>query len=221
MLFRSGFESNDSVFVQKVANYLTKLGFKVDPGIEEKVMGMAANVQKIFTGNFKIISSPTQAAKSGAETPDAKKTPAVIPPAAFKFVANDTFPLKFGNMGEKVGQLQTALDIRNRAGQPNITKKFYTATEAAVKAKFPDYNRETGVTEDMFNQLVNTGSVESTQKVNQAMNQTKYNPDVSQYNTQAPAAPATAAPAVKYNIGDLSPDEKYRWNGTEWVDATV
>ena len=93
--------------------------------------------------SFKITSNPVATSTSKQVT----------------FRKNEVFPLKFQDQGEKIKQLQQALDIRNRAGQPNITGKFWTATEAAVNKKAAElgmkYNRNEGVTEAMFNAILN------------------------------------------------------------------
>lgn len=99
--------------------------------------------------SFKITSNPVATSTDKTTTQQAKVT----------FRKNEVFPLKFQDQGEKIKQLQQALDIRNRAGQPNITGKFWTATEAAVNKKAAElgmkYNRNEGVTEDMFNAILN------------------------------------------------------------------
>lgn len=88
----------------------------------------------------------------------------VVTGSGTQFRANEEFPLMFMDSGEKVKQLQTSLGVKNRAGQPNITGKFYTATEALVKPKAQElgvtYTRETGVSEDLFNKIVGSSSTE-------------------------------------------------------------
>ena len=88
-------------------------------------------------------------------------TPVPPPTTVVKtvFTPNEKFPLKFQQQGEKIKQLQQALDVRNKTGQPNITGKFWTATEAKLKEKASQlgftYDRNTGVTEAMFNDIIN------------------------------------------------------------------
>jgi hypothetical protein len=61
--------------------------------------------------------------------------------------------------GEKVKQLQTALGVVNKAGQPNITGKFYTSTEQKLVSKMKElgltYDRNKGVDEETFNLILN------------------------------------------------------------------
>jgi hypothetical protein len=63
------------------------------------------------------------------------------------FVANEKFPLKFQQKGEAIKKIQTALGVKP-------TGQFWTVTEKAVLAKAPEYKRETGVTEDIYNKIV-------------------------------------------------------------------
>jgi len=71
----------------------------------------------------------------------------------------EKFPLKYMMQGENVKKLQTALDVRNKAGQPNITGKFYTATQLALDKKASElklkYNRNVGLDQESFNKIVN------------------------------------------------------------------
>lgn len=71
----------------------------------------------------------------------------------------EKFPLKYMMQGENVKKLQTALDVRNKAGQPNITGKFYTATQFALDKKASElklkYNRNVGLDQESFNKIVN------------------------------------------------------------------
>jgi hypothetical protein len=63
------------------------------------------------------------------------------------FVANEKFPLKFQQKGEAIKKIQTALGVKP-------TGQFWTVTEKAVLAKAPEYKRATGVTEDIYNNIV-------------------------------------------------------------------
>jgi hypothetical protein len=62
------------------------------------------------------------------------------------------------DMGEKVKQLQTALGVVNKAGQPNISGKFYTSTEQKLVNKMKElgltYDRNKGVDEETFNLIL-------------------------------------------------------------------
>jgi len=97
---------------------------------------------------------------------DSKVTGDTInPQKATVFTPNETFPLKFQQKGEKIKQLQTALGVKNKNGQPNITGKFWTATEIALKNKAKEiglvYDRAKGVDEKMFNQIISSNKTET------------------------------------------------------------
>ena len=71
-----------------------------------------------------------------------------------QWVKNNGFPLKFGEMTGKypngiIGKFQVALNV-GMSGDGY----FGRTTEKFVKAKFPNYVRETGVTEEMYNSVV-------------------------------------------------------------------
>jgi hypothetical protein len=68
------------------------------------------------------------------------------------FVANEKFPLKLQQKGELIKKLQTALGVKP-------TGQFWTVTEKAVLAKAPEYKRETGVTQEIYNKIVSNPSV--------------------------------------------------------------
>ena len=68
------------------------------------------------------------------------------------FVANEKFPLKLQQKGESIIKLQTALGLKP-------TGQFWTATEKAVLAKAPEYKRETGVTQEIYNKIVSNPAV--------------------------------------------------------------
>ena len=91
---------------------------------------------------------------------DASGGGATNPQKATVFTPNEKFPLKLQQQGEKIKQLQTALGVKNKAGQPNITGKFWTATELAIKNKAKElglvYDRVKGVDENMFNKIVSS-----------------------------------------------------------------
>ena len=68
------------------------------------------------------------------------------------FVANEKFPLKLQQKGELIKKLQTALGVKP-------TGQFWTVTEKAVLTKAPEYKRETGVTQEIYNKIVSNPSV--------------------------------------------------------------
>jgi hypothetical protein len=65
--------SDNAPTAMKIANHLIKLGLKVDTGITNKTVGMAATSQDNFNGNFSI-SKPAAAPPTPAPTP----TPAPV-----------------------------------------------------------------------------------------------------------------------------------------------
>jgi len=98
-------------------------------------------------------------------TTNPEKNPQVNQPTATVFTANENFPLKFQQKGEKIKQLQMALGVKNKAGQPNISGKFWTATEIALKNKAKElglvYDRAKGVDENMFNQIISSSQTKT------------------------------------------------------------
>lgn len=71
----------------------------------------------------------------------------------------EKFPLKYMMQGPNVTKLQQVIDVRNKAGQPNITGKFYNATQFALDKRAKElglnYNREVGLDQESFNKIVN------------------------------------------------------------------
>jgi hypothetical protein len=67
-------------------------------------------------------------------------------------------PLKYMDQGPNVKRLQQALDVRNKAGKPNITGNFYNATQAALDKKAKElglsYDRNKGLTKDDFDKIL-------------------------------------------------------------------
>ena len=68
------------------------------------------------------------------------------------FTPNEKIPLMFQQKGETIKQLQTKL------GVTPVTGQFWTKTEAAVKKAAPEYNRQTGVTQDIWNKIMGTAT---------------------------------------------------------------
>jgi hypothetical protein len=70
----------------------------------------------------------------------------------------EEFPLQYMDQGPNVKKLQQALDVRNKVGKPNITGKFYNATQAALDKKAKElglsYDRNQGLTKDDFNKII-------------------------------------------------------------------
>ena len=87
-----------------------------------------------------------------------------------QWVKNNGFPLKFGQMTEKypngiIGKFQVALNS-GLSGDGY----FGPTTENKVKVKFPEYKRETGVTEAMYNTIVSNTAVSKDLKTTYDMN---------------------------------------------------
>jgi hypothetical protein len=84
----------------------------------------------------------------------------------------EKFPLKYMMQGENVKKLQQALDVRNKAGQPNITGKFYNATQLALDKKASElklnYNRKVGLDQESFNKIVNPANQNTEVKLDTA-----------------------------------------------------
>lgn len=74
-----------------------------------------------------------------------------------QFVA-EKFPLKYMMQGENVKKLQQALGLKTKSGQPNITGKFYNATQTALDLKARElgitYDRNVGLDEASFNEII-------------------------------------------------------------------
>jgi hypothetical protein len=109
-----------------------------------------------------------------------------------QYTANENFPLKFGQRGKKIAQLQAAIGQQSAGANP-YDGIFGPKTEALVKLFYPQYDRATGVTEEIFNTLMSPK--------NMPLSNTRLNTNINRFNTQTPAAPAApvapAAPAVK------------------------
>lgn len=74
-----------------------------------------------------------------------------------QFVA-EKFPLKYMMQGENVKKLQQALGVKTKSGQPNISGKFYNATQTALDLKAKElgiaYDRNKGLDETSFNEII-------------------------------------------------------------------
>jgi hypothetical protein len=72
--------------------------------------------------------------------------PPVVKPKV-KFVPNEVVPLKFGQSGNNIKMIQASLGVKPDG-------LFYTNTDAAVKKYVPEYNRQTGVTQQIFDKIL-------------------------------------------------------------------
>jgi hypothetical protein len=132
-------------------------------------------------------------------TPNQKGVPGKNTPKV-TFKPNDNFPLKFMDSGEKVKQLQTALGVMNKAGQPNITGKFYTTTEQKIVNKMNElglkYDRNAGVDEETFNMIINPQNTQNTQNV-QREPVSPVTIDRKETNLSVPKTISTQAPTLQ------------------------
>lgn len=104
------------------------------------------------------------------------------------WVKNNGFPLKYGQYGDLIKQLQAV--IGQQSGDSKVYDGYFgNKTEALVKMYYPTYDRATGVTQEMFN----------TRPTN-PMDKTKFNTNLNRFNTQPPAGgtpPVAGAPVTK------------------------
>jgi len=125
----------------------------VPKGVEYlKSIGIESKPGDPLNGSIVIVSKPT----------------AVKPKV--QWVKNNGFPLKFGQMTEKypngiIGKFQVALN-----SGLNGDGYFGPTTEDKVKVKFPQYKREIGVTEAMYNTIVKNVAVSKDLKTTYNMN---------------------------------------------------
>lgn len=113
-----------------------------------------------------------------------------------QWVKNNGFPLKFGQMTEKypngiIGKFQVALN-----SGLNGDGYFGPTTEDKVKVKFPQYKREIGVTEAMYNTIVKNVAVSKDLKTTYDMN-TQAGKDA--YLQQQLKTTPSFNPAAKYS----------------------
>ena len=74
-------------------------------------------------------------------------TPPPVAKPKVKFVPNEVVPLKFGQSGNNIKMIQASLGVKP-------TGQFYTLTDAAVKKVAPEYVRQTGVTQQIFDKIM-------------------------------------------------------------------
>lgn len=72
---------------------------------------------------------------------------------------NNNFPLKFSDKGDKIAQMQKVLGVKP-------TGQFWLKTEEKIKNANVGYTRNTGVTEDMYNKIMNINSFTNNQESN-------------------------------------------------------
>lgn len=107
-----------------------------------------------YTGLYKVTQDEIEMAKQKVQAMQNKQSSAST---ALQFVA-EKFPLKYMMQGENVKKLQQALNIVNKKGQPNITGKFYNVTQGALEAKVKElgiaYDKNKGLDQTAFNQII-------------------------------------------------------------------
>jgi len=117
-----------------------------------------------YVSTYQITQDEINTAKQKAESM-LKKQPSS--PAAPQFVA-EKFPLKYMMQGENVKKLQQALGVKTKSGQPNVSGKFYNATQTALDLKAKElgiaYDRNKGLDEASFNQILQSAQPAQTER---------------------------------------------------------
>ena len=103
-----------------------------------------------------------------------------------QYTSNENFPLKFGQRGNKIAQLQAAIGQQSAGANP-YDGIFGPKTEALVKLYYPQYNRTTGVTEEIFNTLMSPKNI--------PLSNTKFNTNLNRFKTPVQGGIPAAAPA--------------------------
>lgn len=131
---------------------------KVDP------QGIIRNPGSAFDGTawnsyvqtYQIRPDEIESAKATMSSTNAPNTQQQQPQKP-QFVA-EKFPLKYMMQGENVKKLQQALGLKTKSGQPNISGKFYNATQTALDLKARElgiaYDRNVGLDEASFNEII-------------------------------------------------------------------
>jgi len=138
---------------QMQQNFATKSGLNPNTPQNKIFFCDTASMNKKLIEVQATSQQNAQAAAGGA--PAATAAPAT--PPAPKFVA-EKFPIKYMMQGENVKKLQQALGVVNSKGQPNISGKFYNATQKALDTKAKElgltYDRNVGLDETSFNEII-------------------------------------------------------------------
>jgi hypothetical protein len=164
-----------------------EIGVMVSVAKHLKSIGIQSTPVNQFSQSIEIVSKPTVVKQ--------------------QWVKNNGFPLKFGQMTEKypngiIGKFQVALN----AGM-NGDGYFGQTTENKIKVKFPQYKRETGVTEEMYNTIVKNVAVGKDLKTTYDMN-TQAGKDA--YLQQGMKTTPTVNPAAKYS--QITPQQQANAN---------
>lgn len=129
-----------------------------------------------------------------------------------QFVA-EKFPLKYMMQGDNVKKLQQALGVVNSQGQPNISGKFYNATQTALDAKAKElgiaYDRNVGLDQEAFNQIVQGEQPQKQLAKPEPIATTKTAADIN----KAPAVPANLtakAPQIQAPKVELNLDQQFQ-----------
>jgi hypothetical protein len=139
-------------------------------------------------------------------TPNQKGVPGKNTPKV-TFKPNDNFPIKFMDSGDKVKQIQTAIGLTNKSGQPNISGKFYTSTEQKLANKMKElgltYDRNKGVDEETFN-LILSGPKPSRQM------EKPIEVDRKNVNLNVPKKISTQAPTIQAPQTNLPLEQQFQ-----------
>jgi hypothetical protein len=118
--------------------------------------------------------------------------------------------------GDKIAELQKKLGVKNKYGQ--FSGIFLDKTEGAIKSKFPDYDRNKGITLDMYNTIINGTQSSNSSSTAQGNATTSTNTD-AQSSTQGNTT-TTDATAQDANSKDEHKEITIAKPG-ETVSATV
>ena len=122
--------------------------------------------------------SPQEITIAKQSNPTAELTKAAPVAKKVNFIPNEKYPLKFQQMGGAIKQIQGKLGVPQ-------TGNFWVKTEAAIKAIAPEYNRQTGITKDIWNKVMGTTPGQSSVAAQTALNQTAYNKNVGVQQAQS------------------------------------
>lgn len=163
-LIHDEFDANDKedqYWINGMRNHLKSIGLEVGNYKNGNIMIKipVSKTQEPVTKTepeTEVKTPPT----SKTQTPEKSKTPAKAAQktqwtAEPKELDDDKNTLKKGMTGEKIGQLQTFLNIVGKKGQKLVTNNFWTLTDAALKKFYPEeYTTDKGVTKTLFDKIV-------------------------------------------------------------------
>lgn len=155
-LLKGELESDNVKDFEEIKNMVSPKGIFLNAPLRYLNGRQIPDMQKI-TIQYK--STPKPASDQPKGETEKQKSGEVKTKQPFQFVA-EKFPLRYGMQGENVKKLQQVLDVRGKSGKPNITGKFYNATQAALDKKAKElglkYNRNVGLSQEDFNKILNS-----------------------------------------------------------------